>query len=453
MRYYIIYIAVFAGYGLLFLMAGGLFFKAAEFLLRHVRIFRNVTNANGLKQALIAVFMMNLLAVLVTWNAVQKDTVSRGYLIRNDFGGLDVSETVDAKVQEKNGETREATLHLTIDPRTLTKEEKERWMEDALSRLPDQILRGQQSEYVTDDLYLPSSLKGDTIQLIWNISEPDIVNYDGTLGEHLSESGTDVALHALLTFTEDDSVTRDFYFNVKVFPGKMTENETIQEELENQIKRNNDPTEETVVLPDQVDGRSITWSKHPESDGIRIFLLGILLAACLIWKQSDQAHREQEYRKQSLLLDYPQIVSKLVLYLGAGMSSRKALFKMAAEYDEEKRQSKAAWHHDGRQEIIQAAHDMENGMMEREVYEKIGKRCDVAEYKALSNILIQNSMKGGRELMTMLRREADEAEELRRKNARRLGEEAGTKLLLPMLLLLVIVMAILMIPAIIQLQI
>ena len=50
-------------------------------------------------------------------------------------------------------------------------------------------------------------------------------------------------------------------------------------------------------------------------------------------------------------------------------------------------------------------------------------------------------------MAAILGREAEEAYEERKKRARILGEEAGTKLLLPMLLMLVIVMAILMVPA------
>lgn len=49
--------------------------------------------------------------------------------------------------------------------------------------------------------------------------------------------------------------------------------------------------------------------------------------------------------------------------------------------------------------------------------------------------------------MEQLNAEADRVFLERKHAARRLGEEAGTKMLLPMLLLLLIVMAIVMIPA------
>ena len=50
--------------------------------------------------------------------------------------------------------------------------------------------------------------------------------------------------------------------------------------------------------------------------------------------------------------------------------------------------------------------------------------------------------------MDRLREEADKAAQERLQQSRRLGEEAGTKLLIPMVLMLAVVMAMIMIPAI-----
>ena len=62
-------------------------------------------------------------------------------------------------------------------------------------------------------------------------------------------------------------------------------------------------------------------------------------------------------------------------------------------------------------------------------------------------LLSQNLKKGTAGLLILLKAEALDALEERKRNARRLGEEAGTKLLLPMMIMLVIVMVIIMIPA------
>ena len=50
-------------------------------------------------------------------------------------------------------------------------------------------------------------------------------------------------------------------------------------------------------------------------------------------------------------------------------------------------------------------------------------------------------------MILLLVQEVGEAEVLRRENARKSAEEAGTRLILPMVLLMTVVFAILMIPA------
>ena len=62
-------------------------------------------------------------------------------------------------------------------------------------------------------------------------------------------------------------------------------------------------------------------------------------------------------------------------------------------------------------------------------------------------ILIQNLRTGNRGLCELLVQEAAVAFEERKALARKLGEEAGTKMLLPLIMMLGIVIAIIMVPA------
>ena len=54
---------------------------------------------------------------------------------------------------------------------------------------------------------------------------------------------------------------------------------------------------------------------------------------------------------------------------------------------------------------------------------------------------------GSRGLLSSLQRESKDAFEERKSRAERKGEEAGTKLLVPMFMMLIIVMAVIMVPA------
>ena len=68
-------------------------------------------------------------------------------------------------------------------------------------------------------------------------------------------------------------------------------------------------------------------------------------------------------------------------------------------------------------------------------------------------LLSQNLRKGTKGLGDMLSMEAIEAMEERRNRAKRLGEEAGTKLMIPMVMMLIVVMIIVVVPAFMSIQI
>ena len=65
----------------------------------------------------------------------------------------------------------------------------------------------------------------------------------------------------------------------------------------------------------------------------------------------------------------------------------------------------------------------------------------------------QNLRKGTKGLTELLKLESIQAFEERKAQAKRLGEEAGTKLLLPLFLVLAVVLVIVIVPAFLTLQI
>ena len=65
----------------------------------------------------------------------------------------------------------------------------------------------------------------------------------------------------------------------------------------------------------------------------------------------------------------------------------------------------------------------------------------------------QNLRKGTKGMTQILKQESLQAFEERKARARRLGEEAGTKLLLPMFLMLAVVLVIVIVPAFLSVQI
>ncbi len=171
-------------------------------------------------------------------------------------------------------------------------------------------------------------------------------------------------------------------------------------------------------------------------------LLPVVLVAVYSAKDRD-LEKELERRKRRLSLRYPEFVSKIQLLLGAGVSVRNVFIRLSEDVSlgEELQ---------GELEIV--VRDLKNGMPLRDALDRFGKRTANPLYIKFCALMQQNMKKGTEDILVQLSGEVSEAFSLRKMQARQLGEEVGTKLLIPMILMLAVVMAALMIPAFLSFQ-
>ena len=147
-----------------------------------------------------------------------------------------------------------------------------------------------------------------------------------------------------------------------------------------------------------------------------------------------------------MLLDYSEIVSKLNILSGAGMSILKAWERIVKDYEKKTvRESKARRF--AYEEMKITYYEIQSGISEGSAYAAFGRRCNIHEYLKLGTLLEQNVKKGSKGLSKMLEDEVVDAFEQRKNIAKKLGEEAGTKLMIPMMIMLAIVMFIVLVPA------
>ena len=178
--------------------------------------------------------------------------------------------------------------------------------------------------------------------------------------------------------------------------------------------------------------------------------MGMMIGILLYALQKQNIRKAEEERKKQMIEDYPEVISKLTLYLGAGMTVKKAWRKIIEGYMKEKEDENERYVYE---EMRQTCHEMDSGVTEAEGYENFGRRCDLQIYIRLGALLSQNLRKGTKGLSELLKLESIQAFEERKARAKRLGEEAGTKLLLPMFLMLVVVLIIVIVPAFLTMQI
>ena len=146
-----------------------------------------------------------------------------------------------------------------------------------------------------------------------------------------------------------------------------------------------------------------------------------------------------------MLLDYPELLSKFTVLLQAGLAARNVWERMVMEYEGQKKSGKKPRYAYEEMEITW--NQMKNGMYESRAYGEFGRRCGLHPYMKFGALLEQNLRQGTTGLALRLKEEALSAFEERKNLARRLGEEAETRLMLPMFLMLFMVLTVIMVPA------
>ena len=89
-------------------------------------------------------------------------------------------------------------------------------------------------------------------------------------------------------------------------------------------------------------------------------LIGILLYALEIQNRG----KEKEEKKRQMLLDYPEIVNKMTLFIGAGMTVKRAWRKVVEDYE---RQKGVLGKRYAYEEMKKVCHEMDSGVTEAEI--------------------------------------------------------------------------------------
>lgn len=389
---------------------------------------------------LMVVFVGDLLC-LAAWFSAHSAArlIDGGYLTRNAYGEGDVEVGLKAEIPG----VQEEVFNYLLEERRLTEEELEKSYEEAVALLPGAILSGNAClENVRTNLDLVSALEGYPFQISWESGAYSLINTDGTVHNEELAGGEVVTLTAVLRY---EDWFREMQIPVQVNPAIYTPEEALRAQMEKLLQEREEGSRsgEVMMLPEKIGTEPVVWSEIIEDSSGYFLILVILAAGVLYWGRGRELDQRLEARKRELLLDYPEIVNKLALYMGAGMTVRNAFLKMGEDYKKQKEERKKYVY----EEILMTCYELQGGRSEAEAYAHFGKRCQVQAYMKLSALLSQNIRKGSNDLLRVLGQEADNAFAERKNLAKKLGEEAGTKLLLPMMMMLCVVMVIIMIPA------
>lgn len=359
-------------------------------------------------------------------------------LVREEKGGMEKEIELEA---EADGEKELVTVRLA--PQSYTEEELSLLAGELWRYLEREMVSGNASmDCVTEDLYFPEKVEGYPFLLKWSTDAPALLSAQGKPGEEIPQSGELVEIRVRMLL-EDEKYDEEHIFYARLFPSE--ESGAFWNRLEKKMKEYERETRRDTAyeLPEQFEGKELQFRQRTKKRSGLLFLLSAAGGAAVIVGEKQEAEKRKRKRKKEIEEEYPAMVSRMAMLVGAGMTISGAFKRIAGEYGRRRQEKEKPLY----EEMLVACREMESGISERAAYQNLGARCGIPPVVRFTALLIQYMQSGAAGLQKALREESSQALRERKERAQSLGEEAGTKLLLPMTLILMIVMALIMIPA------
>lgn len=360
-------------------------------------------------------------------------------LMRQPFGEGSTTYQVEVDGIDESKEV----IELEVSEQLASDEQLEDFFAEGLRYTEIKILNGNSSlEEIRDDMELIENT-GTGIRLEWETDSEYISQWGEILAQDISEDGIDTVLKVKLIYGDYE---KEAEIPIRILPktdemSKLDEFIRELKELETKNKENS-----VFLLPDTFDDKALSYRLGGENNSAQLFIIFLVAGVAVCYVLGQDVNKSYKKRNEQLLIDYAELVSKLTVLIGAGMTIKSAWERIVNDYKKSLEAGKCAKRY-VYEEMLVTYYSMQSGIYEGAAYGEFGRRCGLYQYLKLGGILEQNVKKGVKGMSELLEKEAVEAFEEQKNIAKQFGQQASTKLLLPMVMMLGIVIVVVTVPA------
>lgn len=332
-------------------------------------------------------------------------------------------------------------VQLPLSSIKMSKKEVKQCLEQFQRELPQRICAGNPDcNQVSSDLRLLTLDEKTGISVNWESNCPDLISERGTVHSLGVEKPEHVLLFAQLELM-DQSVTAEIPVTV-VKPAGAAKRSAMGRQLQELLAALSRSREGShVKLPSVLAGGiQVEWRKADSLPFGMLFAALCILAALVYQRRYHCIEKQVKREREEMKRDFPDFLNKLVLMLSAGMVTANALERLALDYQ----------------------HRKGNETEGRPLYEALLEMCDIiqqtnapmvgalkhmARQSGLREIMrfaaiVEDNLSKGSVLVEKLSAESELLWMNRKKNAQELGRLAETKLALPLVILLIVLLII-----------
>ena len=324
-----------------------------------------------------------------------------------------------------------------IEAKKIAEDEIQNFLNKTLDQIEKSMFReGESGDRVLTGVNIPSSLQKNPINISFSTSESGVLLENGDINFDLVKEKQLITVKLLASY-EGREAERNI--DITLFPKLMTEEERIRLAVKDEMDKLLAGGENEIIeIPDEVEGHGVKVFITKEEITGSIAGFTLLLIICLFVGFNENNKKKIKDREEELKNGYTEFVGRFVILLGAGLSVSAVWKKLEAGFASNKSLN---------EEIRLTLWETANGKTEREAYENFGRRIGGTQYAKLVSVITQSLKLGSGQLLARLEAELEAAMFERRNEAKVMGEMADTKLLMPMMLQLVLIMLIIMVPA------
>ena len=290
-----------------------------------MKIRKEVAGKMG-KILLVFLILAVLAAVSEHWNPVID---KNGVLRRNPKG--EGAYEVELSWQTEDGQEGQSIL-LQVPEQGYDAEEEQRLLEAAREEIAATFPGTNESvNDIRTDVCIRESYQNGAVTAEWSFDSYAFITAEGKLeNEDAPAEGTIVEAEAELCC---QSRKEQYTFYFCIYPPNYSEEEQLARNVEQLVQeeaaRNG---QEALVLPETAEGKTILWDVRRERTPEKLLLLGILIALCVPFVEKSKREEREKQRKELLTLEYPELVSRLTILMGAGMSVFAAWRRLTGNY-------------------------------------------------------------------------------------------------------------------------
>ena len=171
-------------------------------------------------------------------------------------------------------------------------------------------------------------------------------------------------------------------------------------------------------------------------NSLMLVFFGVFLAVALMFYLDELLNDQLSERRDEILAQMPQMLSKMTLLVNSGMVLRDAWKKIAFG-------SSGVLY----QEMQETVQEIDNGTAELDAYRNFAERCTIKQARRFASTMIQNMQKGNAELTFYLKELSDEMWEEKKHLAKQKGEKANSSLLIPTAMIFIGILIMIIVPA------